>query len=98
MGPNVSWLDNMVFPAPVTKIMHPPQAEWYQIVARHHREGAHGHLWGLFGDGSQFWGRIPAKIDIFAGFRLLPRAPVGANMDKTPVFWVQINGLELRNP
>ena len=78
--------------------MHQPLAEWYQIVARHHREGVYGCLWGLFGDGSQFLARIPAKIDIFVGFRLLPQAPVGANMDKTPVFWVQINGLELRNP
>ena len=98
MGLNVIWLDNMVFPAPVTKIMHSPQAERYQIVARHYREGAHGHLWGLLGDWSQFWGRIPAKIDIFVGFRPLPRAPVGTNMDETPVFWVQNNGLELRNP
>ena len=88
----------MVLTAPVTKNMHPPQAEWYQIVFRHHREGAHGHLWGLLGDWSQFLGRIPAKIEIFAGFKLLPRAPVGANMDKTPAFWLQINDLELRNP
>ena len=50
------------------------------------------------GDRSQVFARIPAKIDTLVGFRLLPQAPVGANMDKTPVFWVQINGLELGNP
>ena len=82
----------------MTTNMHQGLAECYQIFARHHREGAHGHVSGLLGDGSQFWGRIPAKIDIFAGFRLLPRAPVGANMDKTPVFWMQINGLKLGHP
>ena len=97
MGLNVSCLDNMVLPAPVTTNMHQGRAEWYQIVARHHREGAHRHLLGLLGDGSQFRGRIPAKIDIFAGFRLLPKAPVGTNMEKTPVFWMQMNGLELSN-
>ena len=97
-GPNVSWLDIMAFPAPVTTNMHQGRAEWYQIVARHHREGAYGHFWGLWGDGSDFLARIPAKIDIFVGFRPLPRAPVGTNMDETPVFWVQIDGLELRNP
>ena len=97
-GPNVSWLDIMAFPAPVTTNMHQGRAEWYQIVARHHREGAYGHFWGLWGDGSDFLARIPAKIDIFVGFRSLPGAPVGTNMDETPVFWLQNNGLELRNP
>ena len=83
----------MVLTAPVTKNMHPPQAEWYQIVARHHREGAHGHVSGLLGDGSQFWGRIPAKIDIFVGFRPLPRAPVGTIMDETPFFGCKTTAL-----
>ena len=87
-----------MLPAHVTKNMHQGRAEWYQIVARHHREGAYGHFWGLWGDGSDFLARIPAKIDFFVGFRLLLRAPVVANMEKTPVVWMQINGLELRHP
>ena len=54
---------------------------------------------GIFGvDGSDILARIPTKIDFFVGFRLLSQAPLGAIMDETPVFWVQIDGLELRNP
>ena len=84
MGPNVSWLDNMVFPAPVTKIMHPPQAEWYQIVARHHREGAHGHLLGLFGDGSLKKSGVCQKVsksDGRGGFGLFSKPKVMSFMD-----------------
>ena len=85
-------------PALVTTNMHQALAEWYQIFARHHREGTSGHLWGLSCDRSHFLARIPAKIDNFVGCKLLPGAPVGANMEKIPVFWMQMNGLELRNP
>ena len=41
--------------------------------------------------------RISVDFAIFAGAKPLPGAPVGPFMEKTPVFWVQMDGLELSN-
>ena len=38
-----------------------------------------------------------AQFPIFGRAKPLPGAPVGPFMEKTPVFWVQMDGLELSN-
>ena len=41
--------------------------------------------------------RISVDFAIFGGAKPLPGAPVGLFMEKTQVFWVQKDGLELSN-
>ena len=49
------------------------------------------------GDIWVIWVTIPAQFPIFSRDKPLPGAPVGPFMEKTPVFWVQKDRLELRN-
>ena len=72
-------------------------AEWYPTVARHHVEGAGPSLSDIQGDYWVIWARIPAQFPIFGRAKPLPGAPVGPFMEKTQVFWVQKDGLELSN-
>ena len=41
--------------------------------------------------------RISVDFAIFGGAKPLSRAPVGPFTEKTQVFWVQMDGLELSN-
>ena len=43
------------------------------------------------------WARISVDFAIFGKAKPLPGAPVGPFMEKTQVFWVQKDGLELSN-
>ena len=72
-------------------------AKWYLTVARHYREGAWPSLIDIQGDYWVICARIPARFSIFGGAKPQPRAPASPFMEKTQVFWVQTDGLELRN-
>ena len=87
----------MVSLAPVAKNMQTTLAEWYLTDARHHGEGAGPSLSDIQGDYWVICARIPAQFSIFGWAKPIPGAPVGPFMEKTQVFWVQTDGLELRN-
>ena len=86
-----------MFPATVTKNMQTTLAEWYPTVARHHLEGAGPSLNDIQGDCQVILARMFVDFAIFGGAKPLPGAPVGPFMEKTQVFWVQKDGLELSN-
>ena len=87
----------MVSPPPVAKTMQTTLAEWSLTDARHHWEGAGPSLSDIQGNYWVIWARIPAQFPIFGRAKPLPGAPVGPFMEKTQVFWVQKDGLELSN-
>ena len=87
----------MVSPPPVAKSMLTTLAEWYLTDARHHGEGAGPSLSDSQEDYWGIWAWIPALFSIFCWAKPLPGAPVGPFIEKTPVYWVQMNGLELSN-
>ena len=90
-------LKNMVSPAPVAKTMFTTLAERYLPDARHHEEGAGPSLSDIQGDYWVIWEVQSSPFSIFGGAKRLPRAHVGPFMEKTPDFWMQMNGLELSN-